>query len=214
MVFQLIINTLNYKKMISKIQNISFLFIILFPFTGNSQITFDKSKKELIRACELGNLKTFIREISVDSLLVVFNLTDLKATGSDDIFLAYESENHKVEFKATYKELESLNSWIKERHSTQTGGTVKLGQWELSFIEPGLLSLSLFLWTGPTGNFETAINPNQIEKCLTQKYIDRAIQRHAEKKKSKDRQETKREMLRKAKAKRDSVRKAKRKSKG
>ena len=120
MVFQLIINTLNYKKMISKIQNISFLFIILFPFTGNSQITFDKSKKELIRACELGNLKTFIREISVDSLLVV-------------------------------------------------------------------LSLSLFLWTGPTGNFETAINPNQIEKCLTQKYIDRAIQRHAEKKKSKDR---------------------------
>lgn len=179
---------------------------------GNSQVTFEESNNELIKVCKFGNLSTFVKEINKDSILVNFYLSDIKATGSDNIFLALESESHKVEFRATYKELESLNSWIIERHKTQTSGSVKLGEWRLSYVQPLLGFQSIFLWTGSTGNLETAINSNQIKKCLTEKYIDRAFQKYAIKKKSRQELKAKREMLRRAKAKRDSLRNAKRNS--
>jgi hypothetical protein len=187
------------------------ILLTLCYFKGNSQITFEESKNELIQVCKFGDFRTFVREINKDSLLVNFYLTDLKATDSDNIFLAFESESHKVEFKATYTEIESLNSWIKERHKTQTSGSVKLGEWRLSYVQPSFGALSIFLWTGSTGNFETAINSNQIKKCLSKRYINQAIQKYAKKKRDRKEFNDKREMLRKAKLKRDSLRKVKRK---
>jgi hypothetical protein len=200
--------------MTAKFKNIFFVIIFILPFIGFSQITFDKSENELIRVCNFGNLDTYVKEISTDSLLVVLNVSDYTATGSDNLFLAIGTETHKVEFKATYKELETLNSWIKERHSSQTGGSVKLGEWEMSYTKRALGSISLFLLSGPTGNFEIAINSNQIRKCFTRKYIDVEFEKYLEKKERKETYEAKREALTKARAERDSTKKAERKSKG
>lgn len=166
------------------------LCLTVNPFVGNSQITFEKSQKELINIGKVGTINAFVREINTDSIFVVWKVSDLKATGSDNTFMAYESETHNIEFKATYSDLENLASWIKKRKKTNTGGAVSLGEWELSYVQK-VLGVPIFMFTGSTGNFEIGISNQMRKRLMERKHIDKAINKYKERKQREEKRKAK-----------------------
>ncbi len=157
-------------------------FIILFAIIVLSsstygQISFDKTEKDEIKIGQVGTINAYIREIGQDSLWISWKISDLEATGSDNIFMAYDSETHNIEFTTNYDELEALNVWVEERQKTKTGGTVTLGEWKMSYVQSAL-GIPIFMWTGPTGNFESGINSEMRQRFMTRRYIEHAIEKH------------------------------------
>ncbi|MBC2838879.1 hypothetical protein [Robiginitalea sp. SC105] len=160
------------------IKFLTFLSIYLIhPSLAFGQIAFEEPDKEQISIGQIGNINAHITEIGPDRLALSWKIIDLEATGSDNIFMAYDRETHKVEFEATYDELEALKVWIEERQKTKTGGTVNLGEWEVTYVQSAL-GIPVFSWTGPTGNFESAINSEMRMRLMTRRYLEGAIEEY------------------------------------
>ena len=178
--------------MIKRVLNISlFLCIALAHSLCISQITFENQETENIKIGKVGNINAFVKEITQDSLLVSWKVSDLTATGSSNIFMAYDSETHNVEFGTTYDDLENLNLWIEQRQKTKTGGKVTLGEWELSYVQSAL-GIPIFMWTGPTGNFEGGINSEMRLRLMTKRCLQRAIEKHNQRKLKEENRKSKR----------------------
>lgn len=154
-----------------------YLFLILAPINANAQIEFKDNKEELINIGQSGTINAFVHEINNDSIFIVWKISDLKATGSDNIFMAYERETHDVQFGINYQDLDKLNNWIDKRRKAKTGGSVLLGKWKFSYVQT-TLGVPIFMLTGSTGNFEVGFSKSMRKKLLTKKYIKRQIERY------------------------------------
>ena len=179
-----------------------FVFVLInYSSSACGQIAFEESENDEIKIGLVGNINAHVTQIGGDNLTVSWKIIELKGTGSDNIFMAYERESHNVEFDATYADLEALNTWVLERQNTKTGGKVNLGDWEVSYVQSSL-GIPIFMWTGPTGNFESGINSEMRQRLMTRAGIQRAIEKY----KSRKEKEEKRKM-------KEEERRAKRKSK-
>jgi hypothetical protein len=151
--------------------------IIIIPISSFAQIEFKEDNEELINIGQAGTVNAFVREINNDSIYVVWKILDLKATGSDNIFMAYEREPHDVQFGITYKDLDRLSSWINERQKSKTGGTVTIGEWKFSYVQ-SVLGIPIFMLTGPTGNFEVGFSKYMRTRLLNEESIKRDIEKY------------------------------------
>ena len=161
------------------IKIITFLIsiIAIIPISVDAQIKFKEDNEDLINIGQVGTINSFVREINNDSIYVVWKILDLKATGSDNLFMAYEREAHDVQFGITYKDLDKLSSWITQRQKSKTGGAVTIGDWEFSYVQSAL-GVPIFMLTGPTGNFEVGFNKTMRTRLLNEESIKREIERY------------------------------------
>jgi len=119
---------------------LKFKFFILLIFLahhliGNAQITFDKKQNELIDLGKSGNIDAFNREISRDSLFVLWKVKEKKITS----YRTNVSQYHIIEFKATYKDLETLALWVAKSKKNNTVGSVMIGEWKLTYLDSKLV---------------------------------------------------------------------------
>ncbi|RRO15905.1 hypothetical protein [Flavobacteriaceae bacterium 14752] len=154
------------------------LCLMLNPLLGNSQITFEKSKKELIDLGKSRNIDAFIREISSDSLFVLWKVREKEITS----YRTHVSQYHKVEFKATYKDLENLALWITKSKENKKSSSIMIGKWKLSYVD-ALFGEPNFIFNSPSGYFGIDINKNMCKRFLGRKNIEKAINKFNQRKK-------------------------------
>ena len=153
------------------------LCLMLNPLVGNAQITFDKQKKELIDLGKSVNINAFIRQISKDSLYVLWKVKEKNAISYNwDI-----SQYHNVEFKATYKDLENLALWITKSKKSKESSTILIGDWKLSYVD-ALFGEPNFIFESPSGYFGIDINRNVCKRFLKPKTLQKAIRKHNQRK--------------------------------
>ncbi|WP_445381234.1 hypothetical protein [Robiginitalea sp. IMCC43444] len=178
-------------------------FIIPSAF---GQITFEKSENQEINIGRVGNINAFVRELGTDKLSLRWIISDLQATGSDNIFMAYETETHNIEFEASYEELNALSDWMEERQKSKTGGSVMLGEWKVTYAQSAL-GMPQFNFEGTSGSFVVAFSSEMRKRLMQRRYLEEAIEDY----KTRQAKEAEREAKRKA---REERRKSKNKEKG
>lgn len=145
---------------------------MLNPLVGNSQINFEKSQNELIDLGKSGNINAFIREISSDSLYVLWKVKEKEITS----YRTHVSQYHKVEFKATYKDLENLALWIAKSKKSKKSSAIMIGEWNLSYVD-ALFGEPNFIFNSPAGYFGIDINNNMCNRFLERKSLEKAIKK-------------------------------------
>lgn len=121
-----------------------------------------------------GNINAFIREISNDSLFVLWKVKEKEITS----YRTHVSQFHKVEFKATYKDLENLALWITK---SKKSSTIMIGEWKLSYVD-ALFGEPNFIFESPIGYFGIDINKNICNRFMERKNLEKAINKFNQRK--------------------------------
>lgn len=160
-----------------KIQIIIILCLILNPLLGNSQITFEEQRDELIDLGKSDNINAFIRQISSDSLYVLWKVREKNVIS----YRTDVSQYHNVEFQATYNDLENLALWITKSKKSKESSTIMIGEWKLSYVD-ALFGEPNFIFDSPSGYFRIDISRNVCKRFMEPKNIQKAIRKHNQRK--------------------------------
>lgn len=172
--------------MTSKLKFFILLICSAYHLIGNSQITFEKKQDELIDLGKSGNIDAFIREISKDSLFVLWKV-------KEEVITSYRtkvSQYHIIEFKATYKDLENLALWIENSKKSKTEGTIMIGEWKLSYFKSKLVEPN-FKFSSKDGYFELNIEKKTCERFMERKNLKKAINKFNQRKRWEEKRKSK-----------------------